>query len=268
MNESGALDQLVFLARSETRVEILEYLHREGPAVRRELNDHVDGSRSTVTRALAKFEKRDWVDRSNGMCALTPLGEALTAEFLSYLTAVETAEELSAFLKRFPLGEYELELDQLRGAEITVATEAQPHAPMRAHAEPLNHIETYRAILPALVMRGKEHVFERVDAGELKIELVVQPRVAKTITESEFAPAFAEQLESNNLDIYVADDAPEFFLGLMDEEIAQIGVTGEDSTMPAALLESTQPTVREWGETVFTRHRQAGEKLRAETVRE
>lgn len=251
--QGHVLEPIVFLARSETRVQLLEHL-LEAERSRAEVNDSVDASRSTVSRTLSEFEERGWVERQNGTYRLSAVGEIIGTEFLALVDSIQQTEDLSAFLSRFPYREYELNLAALREAEVTVATETEPHAPIRQHAQSVREASRYRALLPGIIMQGKEDIHSRVVNGQLDIEFVVPPRVAETMTDAEFVDTFREQVASGHLSVHVAEATPAFFLGLLDDDLVQIGVSDADG-LPRAMLETDHEPVRAWAETVYERHR-------------
>mgnify|MGYP000058943337 CR=1 FL=1 len=260
---ADSLEPIEFLARSAARVETIESLLAAGTLDRPAINDRISASRSTITRTLSDFEDRGWVERHNGTYGLTPMGEVLGGEFLELLETVELAEGCSTFLAAFPYTDYEIELSALRDATVTVATETEPFAPVRVHAESLEDASTYRGLLPALVVKGKADIHERVQAGELEVEFVASEAVADAMTSGEHASLFRSQLEHPGFAVHVSESVPDFFLSLIDEELVQIGVMDDDGS-PTAVLESTDPEVRSWADGLFEDRRAAAQPLTAD----
>ena len=258
---SDALDIVRFIIRSDTRVAALKRLFDDGAMTRRTLRNELDASRSTVTRTLNALEDRNWIEKQGRTYRLTPLGIAGTRALVEAFESIDIATELAPFLQSFPIAEYDLDLTAFADAELTAATDARPHAPVREHAKPIAEASSYRAILPALIMQGKDEVQKRIAAGELKTEFVVRPQVAATITDGEPAAAFRDQIAAENLSVYVADSIPPFFLSIVDESLVQIGVSRGDSTRPDVLVQSTHPDVRAWAGELYRDHRSAGRPM-------
>lgn len=71
------IDQIAFLARSESRVRVLEHLLEHGATSRRAFREHLDVSRSTVTRTLTDLTDRDWLEETDNTYRLTPSGKVV-----------------------------------------------------------------------------------------------------------------------------------------------------------------------------------------------
>lgn len=74
-----SLDDVEFLARSSSRVEVLDTL-RERPCTRAELKDVTDTSRVTFDRTLDDLDERNWLVRSDGRYEATSEGAFITTE--------------------------------------------------------------------------------------------------------------------------------------------------------------------------------------------
>jgi predicted transcriptional regulator len=61
----SSLDNVEFLVRPESRVEVLDATH-EAPRTRDELKQATDASRTTLSRMLADFEEQEWIVRRDG----------------------------------------------------------------------------------------------------------------------------------------------------------------------------------------------------------
>lgn len=252
-------NQVNFLTRSETRVDLLSYLSDHGSATRDQLNDELDVSRSTLSRTLSAFEDRNLIEY-DGTYTLTPVGNIVAEALLDCLDRVDDATDLAPFLQSFPITEYDLTTDQLRDAELTRATDIQPHAPIREHAEPIKSADSYYAILPAIIMQGKEEIRDRIISGDLDTEFIVPSDVAESIADSEMAAAFQEAIDRGTLAVFVADSSPPFFFSLVDDQLVQIGVS-HDGTGPDVLLQTSDAAVRDWAETFYRKHRSAADRL-------
>jgi len=254
-NRGDTINKISFLARAESRVRILECLSTAELTTRRELRDEISQSRSTIIRAVDSLVEAGWVREGPEGVRLTPVGAAVIEEFLDLVASVESAEELSPFLERFPLSELEIGTDELQDGTLTVATDGEPLAPVRQHTKRLRTTTEFRAVLPSIGIEPIKRIHERTLAGELDPEFVVPPSVETTIRSAEFAPLFEEMLATGRLTIHLTDSAS-FFLGLVDKGTVQIGVENDDG-IPQALFETSNSRVRSWGETFFADTREA-----------
>jgi len=254
-NSNDTINKLLFLVRAESRIHTLERLSLTEPATRRELCDALPASRSTIVRAIDSLVEVGWVSESADGVRLTPVGQVVIEEFLDLVDAVGAAEELTSFLEWFPLSEFDIGIDDLRDGTLTVATEGDPLAPVRRHTNRLRTAAEFRAVLPSIGIEPIKAIHERTLAGELESEFAVSPSVETTIRSGEFAPLFEEMLATGRLTIYLTDSAP-FFLGVVDEDVTQIGVE-DDEGIPRALLETSNERVRSWADTFFLDSRKA-----------
>ncbi|MHB9285552.1 helix-turn-helix transcriptional regulator [Halobacteriales archaeon Cl-PHB] len=248
--DADPVSQIAFVARSDARVQVLEELLESGPATQRDLRDCLDTSRSTVTRALQALAEEDWIESSGDAYRLTPVGTVIAAEFLDLVDTVRMTEELSSFLRWFPIAENDLELAALTDAEVTTRSDSDPYAPARKHLGILETATSLRSLLPSIDIEGAKLVHDRILGGEFESEMVVSPSVAETIETGEFAPLFREQIESGGLTVHVADGELPFYLGIAYDGRVQIGVE-DDEGFPRALLETTDETVWEWADGVY-----------------
>ncbi|GAB3677084.1 helix-turn-helix transcriptional regulator [Halopiger thermotolerans] len=247
-------DHISFLVRSDARIDILTRLFESGPATQRELRTELDISRSTVARSLSALDQRRWLERHGDDYRLTPVGTLVAEGFLDFAGNLRTAEELSPFLEWFPLSEYDLEIDQLEGAEITPSTPGDPYKPGRTQTEFMRSTSRFRAFLPSTELEGTKLLHERVTNGDLEAEVIVSPEVERTIESASFAPLYREQLRTDRLTVFVSDEPLPFYLGIDDERTVQLGVE-DDEGFPRALLETTEPSVAAWATELYREHR-------------
>jgi DNA-binding MarR family transcriptional regulator len=228
----------------------MEQLSTAGPTRRWDLYEDISLSRSTITRAVDSLEEVGWLTDEVGTVRLTPIGQFVIAELLALVTSMETAQDLSPFLDWFRLGEYDLEVEDLCGGTITAIGEGDPHAPTRIQTELIQTTSRFRALFPSLDLEGTKLAHERMLNGEFEAEIVVPPEIETMICSEQFARFYGDMCETGRLIIHVTDEVP-FYLGLDDDARTQIGVEDDDG-FPRALFETTNRTVRSWGEALFS----------------
>lgn len=247
-------DQVLFLARAESRVRIVEHLVESGAATQRELRAELDASRTTVSRALQSLAERGWVDSERRTYRLTRAGEIIASEFTGLLETVGTVGELSEFLRWFPA---DVDAPDFPGAsdfEVTYSTDADPYAPARKQTEILHEAERLRVLLPAIDLESTETITEQVTRRGLEMETVVSPGLEPTLESDEFASLLREKVETGRSTVFVAGDDLPFYLGLAGDGLVQVGVADGDG-IPRALFETTDGDIREWAESVYRDYR-------------
>jgi predicted transcriptional regulator len=256
VDESGAIEHISFLTRSESRVRILTYLLANGPTTQRAFRDELSSSRSTVTRALSALEDRDWIERIDGGYQLTPQGHIVADSLDALVDVVQATDELATFIEWFPYTDYDISIDQLRDAEITASTEPDPYAPSRKHAAVLQEADRFRMLLPSIDLQMVRTTQERIAAGDMTIEFIVSPGMEETIVGDEFAAAIRSQMEAGGMTVLVAEEPAPFYLGLSDDGTVQLGVE-DDEGFPRALVESDDDDLREWAVGVYDSARES-----------
>lgn len=259
VDESTAIERISFLTRSEPRVRILTHLLDEEPTSQREFRSAVETSRSTVTRALSALEEQDWIVQNGDRYRLTPSGRLIAEGVTNLVDTVQATDDLSTFIRWFPLADYDVDIDQLRDAEITASTDPDPYAPSRQHAAALRDATTFRMLLPSIDLQLVQGSDARIRAGELEMELVVSPEVEETISSGEFADAIRDQIATGNMTVFVTEEPVPFYLGLSGDGDVQIGVE-DDQGFPRALLETDGETLQQWAETVYEDYRGAARR--------
>lgn len=249
-DDAGAVEQIAFLTRAEPRVEILTHLLDSGPTTQREFRDHVDASRSTVTRALSALDEHDWIRRDGESWRLTPQGRIVADGLGDLVDTIRATEEISTFLEWFPYAEFDLDLAHIRGAEILSHTPGDPYLPARRQTELLHEVGEFRGLLPSLDIEGTRVVHERIQSGEFEAEIVVPAGLEPTLTTGEYATLFREQIRTGRLTVRVHDGDLPFYLGLGDDGTVQVGVEDDDG-FPRALLATDSDDVRAWAESVY-----------------
>jgi predicted transcriptional regulator len=250
-------DGVAFLARSGTRVRILRNLAAAGPLDRDALGDRLDVARTTLARNLAPLVDRGWVDVRNGTeYVLTAGGEAVLSAFDRFADTVSVAATFEPFLRAAPREAFDLDPRHLAGADLVVATESDPYAPITRHVEAIAATGSYRALLPAVGLSALETGTERIEAGATH-EVVVAGEVAEAIRSN---PAYADPLAEASgpaadagVRLFVTDESVPFFLGLFDA-VVQVGVADENGK-PQAIVESRDDAVRSWAEETYAAYR-------------
>jgi predicted transcriptional regulator len=259
-NDRSPLDQVAFLARSESRVRVLERLLTSGSTTRREFREALGASRSTVTRSLSQLEARNWIQGSDDAYELTPAGRLVAQQFLGLVESVETTEALSPFLDWFPYAEYPIDLDDLVGADIISSTGADPYAPGRRQTSFIDHHEEVWLVLPSIELESVRAAHEQVLTETLCLSVVVSDAVAERIVTDEFATLFREQIDTGRMDVYAVDGDLPFYLGFGGDATVQLGVEDDDG-FPRALLEVESEPLHSWAEEVYDDHRHRAERM-------
>ena len=146
----GPVETVRFLAGATSRVRVMEFLDESGPTDQPELRANLEGSRTTISRALRSLEEVDWVESEGNTYRLTYTGSVIAEEFDALLSTVRRTEELSEFLRWFPTESDAPDFIRARDVEVTASGDANPYAPAKKQAEILNTADSLRILLPSV----------------------------------------------------------------------------------------------------------------------
>jgi len=122
-------DDAQFLMASEGRLEPLDLL-RDAPAGPRDLVEETGLSRASVQRNLAAFVDRGWARRDAGTYRATAGGRQIARVAGRFVDGVTGADRATPVLAHLPAFDPPLEAARLADAEVNVADETRPHAPV------------------------------------------------------------------------------------------------------------------------------------------
>ncbi|NHN60875.1 MULTISPECIES: winged helix-turn-helix domain-containing protein [Halorussus] len=248
----GGIEDIEFLARSATRVQLMDALRREGELSKRELRERMDASRTTVQRNLEALEDRGWVRNSNRAYSLATCGELIAREFTGLRDTVSATERLQPVLKWLDRSELDLDLRLLSEADIVTASEGDPWAMVNRHVKRLREAESVRAILPLTGLHAMEVTRDRVLDDGARVEFIGTSNVVDTLqASSDYRKIYDDLMKSERFDLYSTDEETLYYLGILDE-IVQIGV--DEDGEPRALLETTDSDVHGWARDSYEAH--------------
>jgi predicted transcriptional regulator len=255
-------EEIEYLARSDTRVELLRVL-AEGPKGHRDLHDRLGASRTTLSRSLDRMSEFGWIEqRSNGSpYRLTALGAHVEREFSELLEGLEVGDRLAPLLQRASVDEFDLDPRELADADVVEATAEQPLTPVERAMEARAQSESIREFATVVMQESADQIHERIEraAADATIEVVLDASVASSMREdADYSADLERAIADGAVDYYVHDDLP-YLLALLDERVL-LGVVDERGT-PLALVESDAESVYEWAGRTFERYRDAAESL-------
>lgn len=258
-----ASEELQFLLRSETRLNVLSALAQRAPLETDVLEETLDTSRRTLTRTLRQLEDRRLVEETEDGYRLTAFGETQAASFREWLRRDELARAFRPVLGRIEADLLGFDIERLRGATLTVADESQPYAPLDRTLALRAEADRIRELAPSVERRSVEQLADRTDAGEaLAVEIIMSAATARAArSRPAYEDALAAVAAADEVTQYVHPGGFPFVLAVMDETVV-LGVA--DDGNPNAVLETTDDAVREWAEATLDQYREEARPLAAE----
>lgn len=251
------LADVAFLASSVNRVRALDTL-ADGPHDRDELQDALGISRVTVTRILDGFETRGWIAHEERAYRATPLGDVVAAEFGDFLDTVATMRRLSAVFPWFP-DDFDVDLQRLADARITVPSPSDSVAPVRRAAELMGETDAVRGlasgIAPDALKANRDAVVERGQS----FEIVFSTDVLDVIRADPTMAGWLRELLDAGGRVYGHENV-ECLAGEFDRETVMVGLSDETG-VPHALVESDDEAMCAWFQATFESYRGEAESV-------
>lgn len=252
-----SLEAIQFLANSANRVAVLTAL-TDGRTTRRDLQEEVDGSRSTVARILDEAQERAWVDSEGSRYWLTPLGERMVTDFRSYLATVEGTQHVGEFVNQFPPPLHAVDHRHLRDATVVEPTPEDPAAPVTKGYELFREASTYRGVAHTAFPDFVKALRDGIERGRLDYEGVIEKAFIDVVrADPNRASAWKALVDGTWLydgtvpiNFHVIDGQVLVWLGRRRGELA-------------GLLLSENPAVIEWAESHYETYRADSEPLEA-----
>lgn len=255
----GETEDIEFLARSQTRVQLVKELRQEGELGRDELRSRLDASRTTVQRNVEALEDRGWVQNGNRTYSLASCGELIADDFLNLVDTVSVAEKLQPVLRRVDRSEFDFDLGVLTDAEVTTAEPGDPYAMINKHVETIRNAECGCALLPFTGLHATEAAYEQVIENGSQFELIAERDVARTHqSDPQYKELNKELAKTGRYEIFAYDGSIPFVLCIFDETVQIIASEGDE---PQAMLESDAAPIRDWAEQFYEEYKAQATKI-------
>lgn len=256
----GALEDIKFLANSDSRVRVLETL-KAGPATRKELQEETGVPRSTAARVLDEAEDRGWVESEGSRYQITSMGEVMISEFATYVETTKGVKHLGPAIDWLPEPAHALEFRYLREATITMPTEANPTAAFDRGMELIRTADEYRGLTQNSLPEYMEEICDRVVRGELDFQGVIEASFIETLqTDPDRAARWHDIAQGMWLysgrvpiNMHILDGT--VLIWLCDENHE-----GKD-VLAKGVLESEHPAVVSWAESLYEKYLTEAEPL-------
>ncbi|MDY6776126.1 MAG: hypothetical protein SV253_08675, partial [Halobacteria archaeon] len=157
--------------------EILDGI-RQGKDQMDDLEDHVDGSRSTLHRKMKFLRNRNLVRRDDDTFGLTPKGEAVLDGLSEFTHHIKTVEELEPFLEH--VGETVDELSRLSGSTVYTPKDGRPHYPVKLLIESVEEASYVRGFSPVVTPTYVTVFHRRITQG-MRAEIVLENPLVRVL---------------------------------------------------------------------------------------
>jgi predicted transcriptional regulator len=237
--------ELAYLTRSDNRTAALLLLEREGGLAQSEIEQRLSASRRTVSRILAELTEGGYVREADSGYHLTRFGAIVIDAYRQCKEQTDLARRYQPFLANVDDADVDFDPEFLRGADITVSTDAEPYAALDRMLALRRDASQVRAAASLITKKSIEQITDRLRSDEtVEFEFVFPVSLYERLQSQ---PAYSEPFRKMTA-------APSVTTWIRQEEIPLLhavtdGVTAVGTSVagsPHALVESTNPELREW----------------------
>lgn len=219
-----------------------------GPHDRRELERHLDVSRTTSYRFTRSFEEVGVMEKSHGRYALTAAGEAVAMAVATFETTVRTALRLEPVLEAVGDTTPAFDLEAFAGATVTTTGNGDAHSPVSRCIRLLQETDSLRAVdMNSIAPLYLGDLVQLVVEG-METENIQTPDAIANIL-AEYPDRCIEACESGNVTVYLHGGLP-YSLVVLDDRVG-IGIRDRDARTLRTFVDTDSPVAREWAEAVF-----------------
>ncbi|EMA44791.1 helix-turn-helix transcriptional regulator [Halococcus saccharolyticus] len=264
LDNIAALDDIAFLARSASRVRVLETLI-EGPHDRAELQAATGIPRATVGRIVTEFEARGWVVHDGHHYRTSPLGGFLVAEFRALVEGVGTMQKLRGVIEWLPTDEFDFSLDRFADADITLPKPSDTIAPVERAAELVAAGEDVSILAFGSAPQVVEAGWRTTVNGVQSFEVVFAAETLDAVmTDPDVGTWLRELAACERGSVYRYEGTVPYNLAVIDDT-ANFALIN-DQGAPSALIETADPTIRSWVVSTLDNYRREAEALDADAL--
>ncbi|ELZ35321.1 hypothetical protein C474_00185 [Halogeometricum pallidum JCM 14848] len=251
-------DDARFLADSPDRLTLLLRLS-EGAASPSELAADGPSSRRSVQRNLAEFADRGWVEGGGGTYRLTVTGALVAEEHAAYVDALDRIDAFAPLFRHLPDREHAPDPAWLDDADLTVATDEDPQAPVHRYVTSVKRFDTNRVrMLSPVLSRLFHEAHATLALRGVHTELVMPASTAERARERN-PTEFAAVVRSGALSLYRCPDA--FRVGLVVGDDRLLLAAYDEEGQLRALAESDDSRFHAWATELFERYRERSERV-------
>ncbi|MFC4438860.1 MULTISPECIES: helix-turn-helix transcriptional regulator [Natrialbaceae] len=231
-----------------------------GPLDRRDIESTLGVSKATSHRFVRWLEARGYGERVDGRYRLTGLGETVAYGVSKFETYLRTAHRLDPLFDYICEDHDEFVIEPFADATVTVATPADPYAPVARFLELLRESERFRGFNTThMIPPGLDAIADGVLENR-SVELIYRPDAAETLRDDR-ETTLDDAIDEGNVAIRTRDALP-YGLALFDERIGVGGYDEETGTM-RVFVDTDTTIAREWATRVFEGIRADSEPLAA-----
>lgn len=216
----------------------------DGPKGKRDLEDALSISRSTVDRAVRRLETVGLVSRSEGVVQLTLAGRMVVAEYEACREGLAGLGEAWSFIDPVP-PDAGLSLDLFRRGTVVPSDRHAPHQPVQVLKSILGGADRIRGVATAVLPDYVDLYHRLIVEQGTEVELVVSTPVLSELVEN-FRSPFEASLRTGRLQIREVSESPPVSTILAHDEDPEVAVVVYGDGGTSGLVRNDTDAAVEW----------------------
>lgn len=230
----------------------------DGYTSKRDLEDVLDISRSTLDRAIRCLSDEQIVTYQGGECAVTLYGQFALREYERLKERYEILRDAKSLLLTL---KPELSLDPcvLHGADVILAEQPAPHAPIDRLENLLDQCRTVVGFSPVVLPRFVDLFYEHITEHGIETELILDSDLVEYLWAAHTSK-LRDVLDCEHCTIHWVEETPEFGIVLIDNDRVWIGVYDDRGGLTGAIVNNDDPALT-WAMDTFCTYRSQAEQV-------
>lgn len=230
----------------------------EDPADKRELETVLDVSRTTVDRAISDLKDIECIIDRDGKWEVTLFGRLVYEEYKQLVTRYESLNSARPLLRHLST-ETSLDVCLLVGADILLADQPAPHAPVTRLEELLQNSQQIKGISPVVIPIYVELFYQQIIERETDTDLILNDELVEYLW-ANYPNKMDAVLSTDNGRVWWLNQGLPFGFVLIDDEVVWFAVYDDNGGLKGAIVNDTDAAVT-WAADVFHTFRQQSEQV-------
>lgn len=235
------------------RTRFLEQL-AHGPTDKRDLEETLGVSRSTVYKAVRELEERSLVEQNADEVLFSLYGRLLFERYRSFAETASDVCDRRDLLSALP-PDAPVTPDLLAGAEVVRSEPVAPDRPLDYLEDLIRDAERVVGLAPAMFRRYVELFHDDLVSGELPTDILFERSVVEHVRER-YPDRFRESLGTDCCSLWGTDESLPFGLVLTEGEREEVVVVVYDEGRPVGVIVNDTPAALDWGRDAFESYRE------------
>ena len=230
----------------------------DGYTSKRDLEDVLDVSRSTLDRAIRCLSDEQIITYQSGECVVTLYGQFALREYERLKEHYETLDTAKSLLLTL---DPDISLDPrvLHGADIILAEQPAPHAPIDRLEDLLDRCRSVIGLSPVVLPRFVDLFYEHITERGVETELILDGDLVEYLWTAH-PSKLRDVLDCEHCTIRWVEEIPEFGVVLIDADRVWISVYDDQGGLHGAIVNENSPALT-WASDILSIYRSQAEPV-------